>query len=564
MIFHKLHVQYTKPEGMNNPFDYEPDEVALAAAHDLQKQLPSEPSEGKMYGVLIVKKNNEMGYLAAYSGQITFNVERQHSTSNVQTSNLKSQSLTFNVQRFFVPAVFDYLQPDGYFKTHEDEITKINHRIEELQNADSFIKAKDYLAALQNEAEVAVKTAQERMKAAKALREQRRASENISKEEEAAMTKESQFLKAEVSRTKKKYKSLLEEASKDVEENEAAIWQLKQHRKVKSDALQTWLFKQFNFLNANGESRNLIDIFQNYWKEENSLLKGADIRSAIPSGAGECCEPKLLQYAFANGYTPLSMAMFWWGPSPKTEIRHHGHFYPACNGKCKPILRWMLSATTLRNSAKNTKQSKEGLEIVYSDADIVVVNKPSGMLSVPGKGNRPSVLSIVKAKYPEATGPMMVHRLDMATSGLIVVAKNEAAYINLQKQFAEHSIRKRYKAVLCPIQQHNILPKGTISLPLSPDALDRPRQKVDYEHGKTAITEYRVIEKRENGEIVIEFKPITGRTHQLRVHSAHPEGLNAPIKGDELYGTKADRLYLHAEYLEFTHPKTGRRLTFNI
>ena len=224
----------------------------------------------------------------------------------------------------------------------------------------------------------------------------------------------------------------------------------------------------------------------------------------------------------------------------------------------------MLSATTLRNSAKNTKQSKEGLEIVYSDADIVVVNKPSGMLSVPGKGNRPSVLSIVKAKYPEATGPMMVHRLDMATSGLIVVAKNEAAYINLQKQFAEHSIRKRYKAVLCPIQQHNILPEGTISLPLSPDALDRPRQKVDYEHGKTAITEYRVIEKRENGEIVIEFKPITGRTHQLRVHSAHPEGLNAPIKGDELYGTKADRLYLHAEYLEFTHPKTGRRLTFNV
>lgn len=549
---------------MNNPFDYEPDEVALVAAHDLQKQLPTKPSEGKMYGVLIVKKNNEMGYLAAYSGQI--NVERQHSTSNVQTSNLKSQSLTFNVQRFFVPAVFDYLQPEGYFKTHEDEITKINHRIEELQNADSFIKAKDYLAALQNEAEVAVKTAQERMKAAKALREQRRASENISEEEEAAMTKESQFLKAEVSRTKKKYKSLLEEASKDVEENEAAIWQLKQHRKVKSDALQTWLFKQFNFLNANGESRNLIDIFQNYWKEENSLLKGADIRSAIPSGAGECCEPKLLQYAFAHDYTPLSMAMFWWGPSPKTEIRHHGHFYPACNGKCKPILRWMLSATTLRDNAVISNKQLS-LETIYDDADIVVVNKPSGMLSVPGKGNRPSVLSIIKATHPEATGPMMVHRLDMATSGLIVVAKNEAAYINLQKQFAEHSIIKRYKAILCPIDNkayHNMPASGTISLPLAPDQSDRPRQKVDYEQGKTAITEYKVIKKRENGEVEIEFYPLTGRTHQLRVHSAHPDGLNAPIKGDTLYGTKADRLYLHAEYLEFTHPRTKKRLTFNV
>ena len=549
---------------MNNPFDYEPDEVALVAAHDLQKQLPTEPSEGKMYGVLIVKKNNEMGYLAAYSGQI--NVERQHSTSNVQTSNLKSQSLTFNVQRFFVPAVFDYLQPDGYFKTHEDEITKINHRIEELQNADSFIKAKDYLAALQNEAEVAVKTAQERMKAAKALREQRRASENISEEEEAAMTKESQFLKAEVSRTKKKYKSLLEEASKDVEENEAAIWQLKQHRKVKSDALQKWLFQQFNFLNAKGESRNLVDIFKTYWKEENSLLSGVDVRSAIPSGAGECCEPKLLQYAFANGYKPLSMAMFWWGPSPKTEVRHHKHFYPACNGKCKPILRWMLSATTLRDNAVISNKQLS-LETIYDDADIVVVNKPSGMLSVPGKGNRPSVLSIIKATHPEATGPMMVHRLDMATSGLIVVAKNEAAYINLQKQFAEHSIRKRYKAILYPIDNkayHNMPASGTISLPLAPDQSDRPRQKVDYEQGKTAITEYKVIKKRENGEVEIEFYPLTGRTHQLRVHSAHPDGLNAPIKGDTLYGTKADRLYLHAEYLEFTHPRTKKRLTFNV
>ena len=543
MIFHLLHGNYDVPQGMNNPFDYDPDELALAAVNDLQKQLPTEPSEGKMYGVLVAEHNGQIGYLAAYSGQITF-----------------------NVQRPFVPAVFDYLQPDGYFKTHEAEISDINKQIAEFKKAEKYQQLKEEIKKIEAARKAELDIAKKYLKEAKEKRDKRRAEGNISEEESEAMTRESQFMKAEVQRIKKAYNNKLELATQALEGYEERIIKLKLQRKSKSDALQKWLFQQFNFLNAKGESRNLVDIFKTYWKEENSLLHNVDVRSAIPSGAGECCEPKLLQYAFANGYKPLSMAMFWWGPSPKTEVRHHKHFYPACNGKCKPILRWMLSATTLRDNAVISNKQLS-LETIYDDADIVVVNKPSGMLSVPGKGNRPSVLSIIKATHPEATGPMMVHRLDMATSGLIVVAKNEAAYINLQKQFAEHSIRKRYKAILCPIDNkayHNMPASGTISLPLAPDQSDRPRQKVDYEQGKTAITEYKVIKKRENGEVEIEFYPLTGRTHQLRVHSAHPDGLNAPIKGDTLYGTKADRLYLHAEYLEFTHPKTGRRLTFNV
>ena len=539
---------------MNNPFDYEPDEVALAAAHDLQKQLPSKPSEGKMYGVLIVEKNGELGYLAAYSGQI--NVERQHSTSNVQTSNLKSQSLTFNVQRFFVPAVFDYLQPDGYFKTHEDEITKINHRIEELQNADSFIKAKDYLAALQNEAKVAVKTAQERMKAAKALREQRRASENISEEEEAAMTKESQFLKAEVSRTKKKYKSLLEEASKDVEENEAAIWQLKQHRKVKSDALQTWLFKQFNFLNANGESRNLIDIFQNYWKEENSLLKGADIRSAIPSGAGECCEPKLLQYAFTHGLRPLCMAMFWIGESPQGEVRHDGHYYPACSGKCKPILQWMLPPEVTADDSER-RFTMADLPVVYEDQDLIVVDKPSGMLSVPGKTAVSSVVELLDAHFGNSARALSVHRLDQATSGLLVVAKHPDAQRELQRMFENRMVEKRYLALIEGNLPADTPREGTIDLPLRPDLDDRPRQMADHKHGRKAVSHYRVL-KEEDGRTLLELRPETGRTHQLRLHCAHKDGLGQPIVGDELYGKKGHRMMLHAYSLTFRNPFSGK------
>jgi tRNA pseudouridine32 synthase/23S rRNA pseudouridine746 synthase len=247
------------------------------------------------------------------------------------------------------------------------------------------------------------------------------------------------------------------------------------------------------------------------------------------------------------------MAMFWWGPSPKTEIRHHLHYYPACNGKCKPILLWMLQGLNIEDNLLNL-QKKQELEEIYSDHDLIVVYKPAGMLSVPGKNIRESVLSILKERYPKATGPMIVHRLDMATSGLLVVTKNLEAYINLQKQFAEHTIKKRYVALLEHIPDQSI---GIVDLPLLPDIMDRPRQKVDKKNGKKAITKYQVIAQNR-----VWLYPLTGRTHQLRMHCAHEEGLNNPILGDNLYGKPADRLYLHAEYLEFTHPSTGKRIHF--
>lgn len=325
------------------------------------------------------------------------------------------------------------------------------------------------------------------------------------------------------------------------EEKLIELTRLKQLRKQLSDNLQQWLFSQFRMLSPTGESKNLLEIFK-------------DTAAKVPpAGSGECCEPKLLQYAYKHGYRPLQMAMFWWGESPKEEIRHHLNYYPACNGKCKPILHWMLP-----NYHENkTKSEANDIEILFEDKEIAIICKPAEMLSVPGKSDAPSVYSIMRKKYPEATGPLIVHRLDMATSGVMVIAKTEFAYHRLQEQFACHQVRKRYIAIVCG----KVFPKeGVIKLPLMPDYLDRPRQIVSHEMGKEAITEYKVLEET-NNHCRLALYPKTGRTHQLRVHCAHHEGLNAPILGDPLYGKeKANRLYLHAEAIRFLHPLTGKEI----
>ena len=275
-----------------------------------------------------------------------------------------------------------------------------------------------------------------------------------------------------------------------------------------------------------------------------------------PAGAGECAAPKLLQQAYLHGWKPIAMAEFWWGNSPKAEIRHHGYYYPACKGKCEPILQHMLQGLEVEENPmlQLPEQGYGKLKIVYEDEWLLVVNKPSGMLSVPGKGEKESVYSLARQLYPEADGPMIVHRLDMATSGLLIVAKNKKVHQHLQAQFKNHSIRKKYIALL-----DGIIPQdeGTIELPICPDPLDRPRQVVDMEYGKPAITHYQVLERRDKCTRIA-FHPHTGRTHQLRVHAAHPSGLHCPIIGDELYGRKDKRLYLHAESIEFTHPADGR------
>lgn len=568
MKFHPILSEHPLPARFNNPFDYEPDTLCRAAIKLLQADLPIEPIEGKMYGVLIVERNGEIGYLQAYSGQIADEGED------------------------FVPAVFDYLQPDGYFKTHEAEITQLNQKIVQLKASTAYRQAQDNLKKIQQEAEKAIDEARRVMQGAKFLRDKRRKEAFISEAERNEMTRQSQFLKAELQRKKKAYAEQITAAQTVVNSYQEQITAWKRERKMKSDRLQRWLFSQFSLLNARGEHKNLLDIFRDYYlKNSPARTKAAHITSVNtaeraakeslavsllpPSGAGECCEPKLLQYAFLHGYKPISMAMFWWGPSPKTEIRQHRNYYPACNGKCKPILEWMLEGIDVddkecdRINNETETVSSEGLKILYEDDYLAVVAKPSGMLSVPGKGCQPSVYSILSERWKGKSDAFMVHRLDMATSGLLVVARTSEVHKALQAQFIGRTVKKKYVALLpLSILEKQLPAEGRIELPLSPDPDDRPRQRVDRTNGKQSITEYRLIGKTTYGKEALEavkiaLYPLTGRTHQLRVHCAHPDGLSTPIIGDNLYGQRAERLWLHAEHLEFTHPITQERMSFD-
>lgn len=538
--------------------DYEPHPLCIQACREVQEMLArredwqEEIARGKMFGVLIVENVKtdtdvpKWGYLAAYSGQIGGRSDWED----------------------FVPAVFDYLQPDGYFKTHEAEISRINQSISHLEKDERMKEAKTLIRQLQEERKRTIAAYQEKMKEAKAKRDSRREAGNLSEAEEAEMIRESQFMKAELRRLKKSLseKTALETEFEDYQEN---ILRLKQLRKQLSDALQQWLFSQFRMMNQEGESKDLLEIFRDealkeYPQAAIATSRIAALKMVPPAGSGECCEPKLLQYAYQHGYKPLQMAMFWWGESPKEEIRHHLQFYPACNGKCKPILHWMLPASTFEPEAINLS-IYDKVETLYEDREIAVIHKPEGLLSVPGKdAAQPSVYALMRRKYPEATGPLIVHRLDMATSGVLLIAKTEFAYHRLQQAFLNHQIQKKYVAIISgkDIPGRDIPEKGIISLPLLPDYLNRPRQIVNHEQGKEAITEYEILERIDGSHLRIALYPKTGRTHQLRVHCAHQEGLNAPILGDPLYGNeKAARLHLHAEEITFEHPLTGKKMT---
>ena len=328
----------------------------------------------------------------------------------------------------------------------------------------------------------------------------------------------------------------------------------REERRRRSQQLQLWLFDQYRFLNARGERRRLVDVWQDYHCSERIRRK----YPLPPGGTGDCCAPKLLQYAYQEGLKPLCMAEFWWGPSPKTEVRQHGQFYPACRGKCKPVLTWMLQGLDVDPNPEEIASTPQlDITVVYEDDTLIVISKPSGLLSVPGRIGSYSVATILSQRYP---GTLLAHRLDMGTSGLMVAAKTRDAYRQLQQQFSDHTIRKTYVAQLDTSYSSPLTPrptKGTISLPLLCDPINRPRQVVDYERGKTSVTDYEII-----GNGCVRLYPHTGRTHQLRMHCAHPDGLGCPIRGDELYGRPADRLYLHAERLELTHPVTGERMTF--
>lgn len=517
------------PERFTYPFHYTPHPLCVIAAEETQAYLKErtewreELQTGKMFGVLVVRTPaGEVGYLAAFSG------------------NLAGK----NVHPFFVPPIYDLLQPDGFFRQEEEQINEINARIRTQQASPALEDARSRLQSTIEYCDFVLQAAKDLMKKRKEERDRLRQFP-LTEEETALLIKESQHMKAAHKLTKKSLRSILEEDQAKVDRLEQEIEQLKQERKRRSATLQRKLFEQFRILNARGEVKDLCELFS------------PTSQGTPPAGAGECAAPKLLQYAYQHQLEPIAMAEFWWGDSPKTEIRHHGYYYPACKGKCEPILHHMLQGLRVDENpllADSHRETK--LDILYEDDYLLVINKPEGMLSVPGKGDADSVYQRLSILYPEATGPIIVHRLDMATSGLLLAAKTKEAHQNLQAQFKNRTIQKRYIALL---EGEVPQDEGEIRLPLCPDPLDRPRQIVSEEFGKPALTHYRVLE-RTSGKTLIAFYPQTGRTHQLRVHAAHPLGLHCPILGDELYGRKAERLYLHAEYLAFTHPITSERI----
>ncbi|SQH75952.1 Ribosomal large subunit pseudouridine synthase A [Shewanella benthica] len=547
--------EFSLPQRFTFPFYYEPHPLCLLAVSELQQHLETQTDWqhdfglreakgsglnvdgsdglGKMFGVLLVKnEQGELGYLSAFSGKIADQ----------------------NLLPHFVPPVFDMLAKDGFFIAEQDKINLINAEITERKRDPELARLQARLADETQLAEKQIAAHRASMiENRKQRKAQRLAGESL---DEDAL----KLLGIQMSRESVQDKHRLKELNVYWGERLAAaklahgqvnepLSALKLQRKTLSAALQQRLFDEYRFLNIMGEQRSLGDIF-----------KGT-IHKVPPAGSGECAAPKLLHFAFKHGMTPLAMAEFWWGEAPKSEIRQHKNYYGACQRKCQPILGHMLEglATDENPLLTNPAEGKQ-LEIIYQDSDMLVVNKPAEFLSVPGRNIDDSVYSRIKQLYPEATGPLIVHRLDMSTSGLMVIALNKAANKSLQKQFITRTVKKRYVALLTGELSQD---EGIISLPLRGDFDDRPRQLVCFEHGKPAETRWQVISRRD-GRTKVHLYPKTGRTHQLRVHSAHPQGLNMPIVGDDLYGKKSQRLHLHAELLELNHPRTGAAMSFSV
>lgn len=525
------------PNEFTYPFHYTPHPLAKKAAQELQNYLDSKSewkhnfgfddsadgkATGKMFGVLIVENNGRYGYLWAFSGRLG-------------GSNKHPQ---------FVPPVFDILDENGFFRKGETELGTISDAIEGLLNSERYVKAKVHVKTVQSDYETAISE----LKAEHSEKKKRRSllRKNSGSTHSPELDAESKSDHFELKQFKSIWNEKVELAQKELNLVQGEIELLKESRAKLSANLQQQIFHSFSFLNAQGEERDLKSIFDEF-----------DI--PFPqAGSGECSAPKLLNYAYQNGLKPIAMAEFWWGNPPKTIIRKHGHFYPACKSKCKPILSHMLKGLTVEANPLENDPFPVELEVIYEDEDIIAINKPSGMLSVPGKTKRASVLSIIKSQVPTLEGPVIVHRLDMSTSGIMLLAKNMNAYHALQDQFAERTIEKTYLALLEGVPSESA---GTIDLPLRVDLDNRPQQMVCNDHGKQAITEFKVVEIRSK-RTLIEFHPLTGRTHQLRVHSAHPLGLNTPIVGDDLYGKVDKRLCLHAQKITFTHPGSKERMTF--
>lgn len=547
---HQNKITYFKPEQIQGislpekftfPFYYEPHPLTELAAKDLQDYLENEFNGnhnfgldesregliiGKMFGVLVIQdKEGKLGYLSAFSGKLAGSNEHEK----------------------FVPPVFDMLKESSFFLQQEEILNEMNRKIEILEKNPEFLRLKLDLEKYAQESTEEISAFKNGMKENKANRKKIREAMDSSVSE-AELIKESNLDQFKFRMLKESWKQVLDEFQLKITSFESQIEKLKKERRAKSSALQNQLFEQYSFLNQSGKTKSLGAIF------------AETVFEKPPAGAGECATPKLLQYAFLHNLKPLAFAEFWWGASPKSEIRKHGNFYPACSGKCRPILRHMLEGMEIDENPllKNLAKDKQ-IEIIYEDDAFLIVNKPAELLSVPGIEIQDSVYTRLQ-EILNPIEPLIIHRLDMSTSGILVVAKTKQAHKNIQHQFLKRTVVKRYTALLDGTLENE---EGEIQLPLRGDITDRPRQMVCFENGKKAITQWKKIETK-NGKTKVHFWPLTGRTHQLRMHSAHELGLNASIVGDDLYGNPAERLYLHAAYLEFKHPTTHEIVKFEV
>jgi tRNA pseudouridine32 synthase/23S rRNA pseudouridine746 synthase len=524
------------PNKFTFPFYYDPHPLSLLATEELQHHINTQTewthdfgdpedresySIGKMFGVLVVQRQDgEIGYLSAFSGKLA----------------------DANHHDRFVPPVFDMLQDGNFFIEGMKELNVIQAEVKALESVDGYEEAIQKRKADYQEGQSQIKVLKEKIKKDKAKRKIQRqeAKSNLNSESYNDLVDqlavESQQSRIHLKNTVKHWNERNKINDLNLSLYTDKIEAAKSRRAAHSANLQQRLFDSYKFLNAESEIKTLNDIFTN-----------------IPptAGAGECAAPKLLQYAFLHKLKPICMAEFWWGKPPKSAIRKHGQFYPACRGKCEPILGHMLVGLEVEeNPLLINPGINKKIEIIFEDDYILAINKPPDLLSVPGVIIKDSVSDRIEKMYKDQPGPFVVHRLDMSTSGVMIFSKTRAANRGLQKQFMNRTIKKRYVATL---EGYLTQDTGTIDLPIRLDLDDRPKQVVDYVQGKPATTHYEVIEKKNNTTKVY-FYPITGRTHQLRVHAAHPDGLNHPIVGDDFYGRKGERLLLHAERIEFLHP----------
>jgi tRNA pseudouridine32 synthase/23S rRNA pseudouridine746 synthase len=520
-----------RPVRLRNPVENDPHPLAILASQQLMQRLQMNvqlsgplfnPGDGKMFGVLVVEDvTGKAGYVSAFSGM------------------LNQQWLVDG----FVPPVFDMQAQKTFLNAGESELLTFTAKIEKSRRSVERIIAGRQLEDLERQGETALaqlRALHKRNKTARHLLRERCRTDSLGARLLLRLSLLSQRDKRAYKNASLCWAKKIQQAELRIREDfDAPLEQLIEQRRNFSVKLHRQVFETYQLHNFRAESVTLNELFDG---------------KMPPGGTGDCAAPKLLQFAIRHHLKPLALAEFWWGAEPTQAVRHHAHYYPPCRGKCEPILPFMLKGVEMEARAGDLDSRALVPDIVYEDESLLIVEKPAGLLSVPGKEQQHSVYSWLQENNAGAESVLLVHRLDMATSGLLLAAKNAAVYKNLQRQFLHRTVKKRYVAVLSRAID---IQSRCIDLPLRVDLDDRPRQMVCQEHGKPAITHVRVISCDAQTSRVY-FYPLTGRTHQLRVHAAHCLGLSAPIVGDRLYGTDAERLFLHAEKISFKHPQSGK------